>query len=409
MILKDKNQIYKDLLVKYKNVLGLIALSAFASFTHAKTYVLTNVDKGIELGNWQVSGQNFKIEQQVLHGGKQEGSKVITIKSPNFSVALSPTRGMGLLNAQGNGIRLGWDSPVKEVVNPSFINLDSRNGLGWLDGFNEMMVRCGYEWTGHPVNADGQIYSLHGKAQNTPASYVEVEVDDKAPYTIRIRGLIKESTFKKADLQTMTELVYVPGESSFKLHDVLTNHADYPHDYQIIYHSNFGQPILEEGAQFLAPVSEVSPFNDYAVKGLDTWRTYLAPTKNFDEMVFNLKPLADQKGQTVAALINKAGNKGVSIEFNTAQLPVLTLWKNTDTLKQGYVTGIEPGTSYAYPVTIERAQNRVKKIQPGQSISFDLTYSLLSNANQVKQTQNRIDSIQAQQKVNVVTQPMAKE
>ncbi len=65
---------------------------------------------------------------------------------------------------------MGWDSPVKEVVNPAFINLESRNGLGWLEGFNEMMVRCGYEWTGHPVTADGQIYTLHGKAGNTPAS-----------------------------------------------------------------------------------------------------------------------------------------------------------------------------------------------------------------------------------------------
>ncbi|WP_237412027.1 aldose 1-epimerase family protein [Acinetobacter nectaris] len=28
-----------------------------------------------------------------------------------------------------------------------------------------------------PNNNDGQIYSLHGKAQNTPASYVAVEID----------------------------------------------------------------------------------------------------------------------------------------------------------------------------------------------------------------------------------------
>lgn len=395
--------------MKYKKILGLMAVSALASVAHAKTYVLTDVNKGIEQGNWQIAGQNFKVQQQVLHGGKQEGSKVITITSPNFSIALSPTRGMGLLHADGNGVHLGWNSPVKEVVNPAYINLESRNGLGWLEGFNEMVVRCGYEWTGHPVTADGQIYTLHGKAQNTPASYVEVQIDDQAPHAIHVRGLIKESTFKKADLQTMTELTYVPGDTSFKLHDVLTNQADYAHDYQIIYHSNFSQPILEEGAQFLAPVSEVSPFNDYAVKGLDTWKTYLGPTKGFDEMVFNLKPLADANGQTLAALINKAGTKGVSIEFNTSQLPVLTLWKNTDTLKQGYVTGIEPGTSYAYPVTIERAQKRVKQLQPGQSVTFDLTYSLLSNANQIKQAQQRIDSIQSKQKVNVVSTPMAKE
>lgn len=394
--------------MKYKKILGGVLVSSMALATQAKTYVLTDVNKGIETTNWEVMAQGgVKVQQSVLHGGKQEGSKIITITSPKFTLALSPTRGMGLLHAQANGIRLGWDSPVKEVVNPAYIQLDSRNGLGWLDGFNEMMVRCGYEWTGHPVTADGQIYSLHGKAQNTPASYVEVEVEETAPYAIHIRGLIKESTFKKSDLQTMTELTYVPGETSFKLHDVLTNHADYPHDYQIIYHSNFGQPILEEGAQFLAPVSEVSPFNNYAIKGLETWKTYLGPTKGFDEMVFNLKPLADEKGQTLAALVNKSATKGVSMEFNTAQLPVLTLWKNTDTVKQGYVTGIEPGTSYAYPVTIEREQKRVKQLQPGQSVAFDLTYSVLNNANEVKQTQQRIEKIQEQQKPKISHVPIA--
>ncbi|MCF9047188.1 DUF4432 family protein [Acinetobacter nectaris] len=55
---------------------------------------------------------------------------------------------------------------------------------------------------------------------------------------MHVKGLIKESTFKKTDLQTMTQLTYIPGETSFKLHDVLINHADYAHDYQIIYHSN---------------------------------------------------------------------------------------------------------------------------------------------------------------------------
>ncbi len=148
----------------------------------------------------------------------------------------------------------------------------------------------------------------------------------------------------------------MPGSNSFSLHDVLTNHADYPHDYQIIYHSNFGTPILEEGARFLAPMSSISPFNDYAKSGLKTWQTYQGPTKDFDEMVFNIQPLADENHQTLAAVVNKAGDKGASIQFDTRQLPVLTLWKNTDTVKQGYVTGIEPGTSYAYPVTIERKQ-----------------------------------------------------
>lgn len=402
--------------MKIKLALTVLAV-LISGHAAAKTWVLTSAEDSIEKGNWKISSEelkvndkHFSIEQSVLHGGKQEGSKVIIIRSKDgLTITLSPSRGMNLLRIEGFGSKMGWDSPVKEVVNPAFINLESRNGLGWLEGFNEMMVRCGYEWTGHPVTADGQIYTLHGKAGNTPASRVEVEVSDVAPHEIRIRGLIKESTFKKADLQTMTELRYVPGSNSFSLHDVLTNHADYPHDYQIIYHSNFGTPILEEGARFLAPISSISPFNEYAKAGLNTWQTYAGPTKGFDEMVFNMKPLADENHETLAAVVNKAGDKGASIQFDTRQLPVLTLWKNTDTHKQGYVTGIEPGTSYAYPVTIEREQKRVKQLQPDASTQFDLTYTLLSGKDQVAEVENRIAKIQGNTKVEESATPIATE
>jgi len=401
-----------------KKTLLLTSLALLVSAqVSAQTWVLTNAEKGTDKGDWSISSQklnlqgpNFSIEQKVLHGGKQEGSKIITLTSENgLTIVLSPTRGMNLLHAQGFGVRLGWDSPVKEVVNPAFINLESRNGLGWLEGFNEMMVRCGYEWTGHPTTADGQLYTLHGKAGNTPASRVEVEVSESAPYEIRIRGLIKESTFKKADLQTMTELRYVPGSNSFSLHDVLTNHADYPHDYQIIYHSNFGKPVLEDGARFIAPLANVSPFNDYAKGGMKTWNTYSAPTKGFDEMVFNLTPLADANQQTVAAVVNKAGDKGAAIGFNVSQLPVLTMWKNTDTEKQGYVTGIEPGTSYAYPVTIEREQKRVKQLAPGASTQFDLTYTLLHSSEQVAEVEKQIAAIQGDKSTQTSDTPIARE
>ena len=275
----------------------------FSTPALAQSWLLTDAESGMEEGNWSISsqqlkldGQPFSIEQKVLHGGKQEGSKVITLRSENgLTIALSPSRGMDLLHVNGHGVRMGWDSPVDEVVNPAYIRLESRNGLGWLDGFNEMMVRCGFEWTGHPVTKDGVLYTLHGKAGNTPASRVEVIVNEQAPHEIRIRGLLKEHTFKKAKLSTWTELRYVPGSDSFTIHDELTNQSDYPQDYQIIYHSNFGTPILEKDARFIAPVKSVSPFNDYAKNGLKTWNIYGAPTKGFDEMVFNLTPLADNE------------------------------------------------------------------------------------------------------------------
>ncbi|KJW77263.1 hypothetical protein SG66_21975 [Enterobacter asburiae] len=109
--------------IKFAFTLLAVLISGHAA---AKTWVLTSAESSVEKGNWKISSdelkvkdQTFSIEQKVLHGGKQEGSKVIIISSKDgLTITLSPTRGMNLLHVEGFGTRLGWNSPVKEVVNP---------------------------------------------------------------------------------------------------------------------------------------------------------------------------------------------------------------------------------------------------------------------------------------------------
>jgi len=99
----------------------------------------------------------------------------------------------------------------------------------------------------------------------------------------------------------------------FALNDTLTNNGDYPKEYQALYHSNFSTPFLEQGARFAAPVKQVSPFNDKAKDDLPDWQTYRAPTRDYDETVYNVVPYADAKGDTLTVLHNKAGSLGVSV------------------------------------------------------------------------------------------------
>ncbi|HXP97808.1 MAG TPA: aldose 1-epimerase family protein, partial [Telmatospirillum sp.] len=323
-----------------KKAILSVSVLLFSAPVFAKDFVLTDVATNTEQANWQTTSEElgltdapaFSVTKKTLHGGKQEGSTLITIDTKDLQVSLIPTRGMNIFEIKSGDVRYGWKSPVDEIVNPAFVNLEMRNGLGWLDGFNEMMVRCGFEWTGHPGRENDRLMSLHGRAGNTPASKVVVSIDDAAPHAIHVRGLLKENTFKLSALETWTDLSVTPGVKAVKIHDELTNNSDYDRNYQIIYHSNFGAPLLEEGAKFAAPVKEISPFNDYAKKGLTDWQTYLGPTKGYDEMVFNLVPYADKDGRTVAMIHNKAADRGLAVRFDTKQLPVLTLWKNTDTV-----------------------------------------------------------------------------
>ncbi len=395
----------------------IIALIGFSSFNAgAAQFLLTDSALSMDVGNWKVTSESlgyptdtlFSIEKRRLYGGKQFGVDVMIIDNGEMVVTLIPTRGMGIFNVKMNGERvLGWDSPVKEIVNPAFVDLESRKGLGWLDGFNEMMVRCGYEWTGHPgVDDDGYLLSLHGRIQNTPASTVKVIIDDNPPHKITIQGEVSECTFKFSELVTITEFEVIPGAKTFSLHDKLTNKADYDNEYQIIYHSNFGNPILEKGSMIHAAAIQVSPFNDYAKAGLKTWQTYLGPTKDYNEMVFNLKPVGDKKGDTLAVLHNAKKTKGVAVGYNVNQLPVLTLWKNTDTKQQGYVTGIEPGTSYAYNTKYQRPLGLVPKIKAGETKAFDLTYTVLTNQEEVNAAVRKVEKLLNGKRVKQVTKPI---
>jgi hypothetical protein len=313
---------------------------------------------------------------------------------------------MNVLRASVGNVRMGWDSPVKDVVNPSFIELNGRGGLGWLEGFNELVARCGYEWVGHPGMDNGELLTLHGRAANIPASKVTLHIDEKPPYAISLRGELKEQAFKKVDFSVQTELVTEPGSVAFALNDTLTNNGDYPKEYQALYHSNFSTPFLEQGARFTAPVKQVSPFNDKAKADLPDWQTYRAPTKDYDETVYNVVPYGDAKGDTLTVLHNKAGSLGVSVGFNTQQLPVFSLWKNTDTQGQGYVTGLEPGTSFSYNRRYQRPLGLVPMIGVKESKQFQIHYSLLADKGAVDNALKRVSDIQGGRQTEVRQMPL---
>jgi len=397
-----------------KAIVSLLGMCAVLTGAPALAWerVLLDTDKAAE--NWQITSQDldlkpdrpFSVRMRVLHGGRQEGVSIVDIDTGAMRISVVPTRGMNVLEAVSGDVRIGWKSPVSEVVNPAFIELNGRGGLGWLEGFNEMVTRCGFEWVGHPGMDKGVMLPLHGLAANIPASKVVLSIDEEPPYTIRLKGDLKEQAFKLVNFVIATELSTEAGAQQFSLHDTLTNQGDYPKEYEALYHSNFGPPLLDPGAGFSAPVQQVSPFNDRATGELKDYQTYKPPTRDYDETVFNVVPYADEQGQTLAVLHNAAGTLGISLGFNIQQLPVLSLWKNTDTMGQGYVTGLEPGTSWAYNRSYQRALNRVPTIGPKEQRRFDITYTFLPDKAAVDQALQRVQTIQHQRPTETHETPL---
>ena len=374
-------------------------------------YVLTSVQQNIDVGDWRIDarktgvapGVPWSVRRQRLHGGKQDGVDLVAIDNGELTITLVPTRGMGILHVVSGDLRLGWDSPVREVVHPKYVNLEARGGLGWLEGFNEWMARCGLEWAGHPgvdrfVNNVGEQaemnLTLHGKVANIPASEVEVIVEGAPRPRIRVRGRVDERAFYGPKLELWTEVSTEPGSSTFRIEDTLTNRGAFDQEFQILYHANYGPPVLGPGARFSGAVRRVVPFNAHAAKDVATFAEYTGPVRGFIEQVYNLHPYADAGGRSLVMLRNAAGDRGVSMGFAVAELPYVTLWKNLTAVEEGYVTGLEPGTSFPYTRRLEREAGRVPKLKPGETRRFAIDIGLHATTDAVRMVEDRITRIQ---------------
>lgn len=409
---------------------GLIVFAACWATTVAAAdelrFVLTSAEENVEVDEFNLVGRvpaevssRWQITKQTLHGGKQEGVTLVRLDNGAITVVVVPTRGMSVLAVADSvtGERLfGWDSPVKEVVHPALIDLESRGGLGWLEGFNEWMVRCGLEFAGHPgtdkfVTNTGDTaemeLSLHGKVGNIPASEVEVVVETTAPYRVTLRGVVYERLFFGPKLKLVTELSLASGERSFEVTDEVTNEGSADQEYQIIYHANFGQPLLEDGAKVVVAAKDVTPMNAGAASAVDHFDVYEGPTPGFTEEVFLVQPLSDEEGRSMAVLQNAAGDRGASVEWSTDTLPYLTVWKNTVAEVDGYVTGIEPGSGFPFNRSVERQYGRVPTLAAGESRRFSLTFTALDDFVAVANAVAHVKAIQGEVPMALVREPPA--
>ena len=354
---------------------------------------LTSVAANLRVGDWQLSRRDLKlptkfswsVRQRTLHGGKQEGVEVIEVDNGALRFAVIPTRGMGVLRVELGDVRLGWDSPVKEVVHPQFVNLPSRGGLGWLEGFNEFIVRCGLESCGAPGPdtfrnaAGGEVkrdLTLHGNIANTPASEVEVLIERAPPYRIRIRGRVDERSLFGPQFELWTEISTTPGSPEFRVEDQIRNVGASAQEFQLLYHINCGTPLLEAGARFRGAAKRVLPANDYSAKQARQFDTFAGPKAGFAEQVYFMELLPDAAGHARVLLHNAAADRGVSLAFAVEQLPCFTLWKNTAGLADGYVAGLEPGTGFPNPRSVERQAGRVPKLAPGETRNFVMDFAI---------------------------------
>ncbi|MHC4996048.1 MAG: aldose 1-epimerase family protein [Planctomycetota bacterium] len=386
---------------------------------------LTSSERNINLDDFEARGSQITprckhpwfVRKHRLHGGKQEGVEILEIENGPMTMRLSPTCGMTIQEVVCGDVRLGWESPVKEVVHPAWINTLTRSATGWLEGFNGWLVRCGLEQFGAPGPDDHHLgkaevpvtqLTLHGKVAYLPVSELSMTVDMKAPHTIRLRSEVNEVMMYGPKLRLTTELAIDPGATEFTVTDTVTNLGGQTQEFGLLYHTNLGAPILGDGARLVAPAKRVQPRDAESAKaGAKSYDVYGPPKKGSLEQAFFIDLFADTHHNTRMMLRNAGGDRGVAMGFSIEELPHFTLWKAQHDARDGYATGLEPGTNHPFDRATERAAGRVPKLKAGQSHQAKLRFSVLEDKAAVKEVAQKIEKLQRGRKTEFVEDAVA--
>ena len=225
-----------------------------------------------------VSAGPLAVRSRRLSGGRREGVLLVELVAGDTRVFILPDRGLGIWKMLCGGVELGWQSPVAGPVHPAFVPLGEPSGLGWLDGFDELVARCGLVSNGAPdFDASGRlVHGLHGRIANRPAHELSVTLDDEAG-TITLTGAVDETRFLIHALRMETSLALSADRPRIAWTDTVTNLSARPATMQLLYHVNLGPPLLGAGAEVVAAIDELAPRDASAAADVATWNRYASP------------------------------------------------------------------------------------------------------------------------------------
>jgi hypothetical protein len=304
-----------------------------------------------------------------LTEGRARGMRATDIRTGSgLQFTILPDRGMDISLASFKGINLIYLTCNGET-HPSYFEPE---GVGWLRTFAAgLLTTCGLTYLGPPCEDNGEQLGLHGRFSAIPArQFSDLSGWDGDDYHYKLKGIIEEGYLFGKKLRMEREISSVCGQNVIRIKDSVTNFGNGPSPYTILYHMNFGYPLLSEDAELMINPAQTLPRDKDAVSGLNELRKFIKPQLAFSEQVFFHTMKGNIEGEATITLNNRKAGIGVGIKFNVHQLPYVNHWKM---MANGeYVLGIEPSNVLCKSRNILREENSLPFLQPGESTTNNI-------------------------------------
>lgn len=308
--------------------------------------------------------------KSVMSDGKSDGMRVIEINNGNgLSCTLLENRCLDIARLSYNGTNIGFLAKGG-LTAPSQCTAVPGEFLYYFQG--GMLYTCGLLNVGPNKEKNGKILLQHGRIALTPAQEVNTEVDwDKGE--IRISGRTTQASLFGENLELSRKITIPMTENNINIEDTITNNGFANANVMLLYHFNFGYPMLSEDLK-LKINGTVKPRDEIAASGINKWNSFEAPTAGRPEEVFYHTPDSENDGYVHAQLTNNKLNIGAELVFDKKQLPQLVQWKSM--ASGDYALGIEPGTTLVEGYDNEVKEGRLLPLSAGEKKTFNVSLAL---------------------------------
>ena len=334
------------------------------------------------------------VRRTRLQEGAEDGVDAIEFRTGSgLAFTVLPGRGMDIASADFCGQSLCWRSATGDAASAFF----EPDGLGWLRTFyGGLVVTCGLTYCGAPCGDGDDELGLHGRVSHIPARSVQADGEwDGDEYCIWAAGKMREASVFGPNMLLTRRISARLGESVIRIRDVVENQGHEPQEHMFLYHCNLGFPLLDAGAELLAPSKEVTPRNDFSADTLDEHASFPAPVPGIEERCYYHDLAADADGMTCVALVNRdcsgAHPLGLYLRFSKNELTQFVQWKMPG---QGtYVTGLEPANCRVDGRPTERDEGRLRVLEPGEQQEYNLEIGVLASTDEISQIEQTIHAL----------------
>jgi hypothetical protein len=322
----------------------------------------------------------------ILTDGKADGVRAVEVATGSgFAFTVLPGRGMDIPFASYKGKAIGFFSGTG-ITSAAYYEEQS---LEWLRSFYVgLLTTCGIANAGAPSVDQGKAFGLHGRLANAAAENLCIDQEwEGDEFLIRLKGTMREAKSMSENLSLTRSLQTSLGAKGLQVHDVVHNKGFSPQPLMMLYHCNFGFPLLGPGAHVVGPITKSVPRDEQARKdrGVEECLVFPEPTLEYAEKVFFHTFARQADGSTFAALVNRDTGDGqplgVAIRWNAKELPFFCEWKMP--CKGFYVVGLEPGTVLPLGRGELRQKGALPMIEGQASYEITLDFEILDSISEI--------------------------